>query len=262
MAPVFQTARDDQRRVLITGAGSGIGRHLAHAFAERGADVVLLDRDAASVKEAAAEIPGSTAVVVDITDDDALARTFTELHELGGLDVVVNNATVCTTGSLLELPVADLRADLEVNLLGPMLVSRHALPAMIAQGRGAIINVASVNAMMHLGNEAYSAAKAGVLALTRSIATEYGPFGVRCNAVAPGTVDSPQWDARRHRDPQIMQTLQSWYPLGRIGTAQDVADAVMFLASPQAAWINGTTLTVDGGLSAGNARMVQEIQGR
>jgi meso-butanediol dehydrogenase / (S,S)-butanediol dehydrogenase / diacetyl reductase len=133
------------------------------------------------------------------------------------------------------------------------------LPDMTENRSGVILNISSVNALAYFGNEAYSAAKAGILSLTRSLAVRYGPLGVRVNAIAPGTLKTPAWEQRRQKDPDVFERVARWYPLGRIGDPQDVAGAALFLASDEAAWISGVVLPVDGGLTAGNMKMVQEI---
>ncbi|HEX2243270.1 MAG TPA: SDR family oxidoreductase, partial [Gammaproteobacteria bacterium] len=124
---------------------------------------------------------------------------------------------------------------------------------------GVILNISTVNALAYYGNEAYSAAKAGVLSLTRSLAVRYGPFGVRANAIAPGTLRTSAWKERRQRDPDVFERLAKWYPLGRVGEPEDVAGAALFLASDEAAWISGAMLPVDGGLTVGNLQMAREI---
>jgi len=129
----------------------------------------------------------------------------------------------------------------------------------VRAGGGAIVNVASVNALACFGNEAYSAAKAGMLSLTQNVAVRYGRHGIRANAVVPGTIRTPVWDARLALDPTVLDTLVKWYPLGRVGEPDDVASAVLFLASDEAAFITGTTLRVDGGLLAGNPVMAEEL---
>ena len=116
-----------------------------------------------------------------------------------------------------------------------------------------------MNALAYYGNEAYSGAKAGLLSLTRSLAVRYGPSGVRVNAIAPGTLRTPAWEKRREEDPNVFERVARWYPLGRIGEPEDVAGAALFLASNEAAWITGAVLPVDGGLTAGNMEMMQDI---
>ena len=132
---------------------------------------------------------------------------------------------------------------------------------MVAQGGGAIVNIGSVNGLMYFGNPAYSAAKAGLLSLTRSIAVEYGPKGVRANMVSPGTIrtNAPSWTARLKRDPKVFDKLARWYPVGRVGRPTDIAAAVAFLAADEAAFVNGTNLVVDGGLTAGMPVMAHEL---
>src|SRR5256885_5610822 len=124
---------------------------------------------------------------------------------------------------------------------------------------GVSVNIASVKGLSALGNEAYSAAKAGMINLTQGIAVRYGGHGIRCNAIAPGTIRTPIWQERVERDPAVFQRLVKWYPLGRVGEPDDIANAAMFLASDEAAWITGTVLRVDGGLLAGNYRMTRGL---
>jgi NAD(P)-dependent dehydrogenase (short-subunit alcohol dehydrogenase family) len=121
--------------------------------------------------------------------------------------------------------------------------------------------VGSVNGLAYFGNEAYSAAKAGLVSLTRSIAVRYGPRGVRANLVAPGTLRTPAWDERLARDPAALDRVVRWYPLGRVGEPEEVVGAVLFLLSEEAAWISGAVLPVDGGLLAGNGLMARDILG-
>ena len=139
------------------------------------------------------------------------------------------------------------------------LCSKAVLPSMIERHAGVIVNIASVNGLSALGNEAYSAAKAGMINLTQGIAVRYGGYGIRCNAIAPGTIRTPIWQERVDRDPVVFERLVKWYPLGRVGEPDDIANAAMFLASDEAAWITGTVLRVDGGLLAGNYRMTREL---
>lgn len=133
---------------------------------------------------------------------------------------------------------------------------------MLAQRSGAIINIASINGLAAYGEEAYSAAKAGVINLTKNMAVKYGQAGVRVNCICPGTVRTPICDSVLRQDPHLFTRLQKWYPLGRVGEPEDIANAALFLASDEAAWIAGITLTVDGGLLAGNFRMTSELLGQ
>jgi NAD(P)-dependent dehydrogenase (short-subunit alcohol dehydrogenase family) len=124
-----------------------------------------------------------------------------------------------------------------------------------------LVNLGSVNGLQYFGHDAYSAAKAGLVSLTRSIAVRYGRYGIRANLLAPGTVRTPAWDELVARDAELLDRLTRWYPLGRVGTVDDIAAAATFLASDEASWVTGTVLVVDGGLLAGNAVMADEIGG-
>src|SRR5262245_9218253 len=130
---------------------------------------------------------------------------------------------------------------------------------MIERKCGVIVNIASVNALGYFGNEAYSAAKAGIISLTESLAARYGRYGIRANAIAPGSIRTPIWQHRIDKDPGVLNRLKKWYPLGRIGEPEDVANAALFLASDAAAWISGIVLRVDGGLMAGNPLMAEDL---
>jgi NAD(P)-dependent dehydrogenase (short-subunit alcohol dehydrogenase family) len=252
-----QAVRFAGRLVVVTGAGAGIGRAIAMRFGAEGARVVVADNDTDGAERTAAEVPGARAVVLDVTDR---AQVLAELSDLP-VDVLVNNVGGATDADFTELTDEQWARDVDLTLTGTFLCTQAVLPGMVRRRRGAIVNIASVNGLAHFGNEAYSAAKAGVLGLTRGIAVRYGPDGIRCNAVAPGTVRTDSWDARTGREPGLLDRLGGWYPLGRVGEPSDVASAVAFLASDDAAWITGVTLPVDGGLLAGNRRMTDDILG-
>lgn len=246
--------------VIVTGASRGIGAATAAGFAADGYTVVVSDIDSEGAEQVAHSLPDATAVVADVSDPAAVDRLCERvMQEHGRIDVLVNNAMICHEGSLLDLSVEGITQDVAVNLVGPMLVARAVLPAMIGQGSGVILNVSSVNGLTALGDDAYSAAKAGLVQLTRSIALRHGPDGVRCNAVAPGTIATEYWQERGTGWAPELASLAGWYPLGRIGTAADVVAALRFLVSDAAAWITGVVLPVDGGLTAGNRRMANDL---
>jgi NAD(P)-dependent dehydrogenase (short-subunit alcohol dehydrogenase family) len=246
--------------VLITGAGSGIGAATAARFAAEGARIVVADIDGDAARSVAAGIPSARAVTVDVTDRAGVRAVVAEVESVEGrVDVLINNAMTCAETPLLELSAAELERDIAVGITAAFHTVQAVLPGMIARHGGVILNMTSVNGIGYYGNEAYSAAKAALFSLTRSIAVRYGEHGIRCNGVAAGTIATPAWSHRVDVHPDILTTVTKWYPLGRVGTPDDIADALLFLASAQAAWITGTTLTVDGGLTAGNRLMTDEI---
>src|SRR5215213_1693833 len=252
------------RVAVITGGGSGLGRVLAHRFAAEGAAVVVADvvgDRATAVADEISEVGGrSLAHTTDVTDaSDVEAMVETAREAFGPVQILVNNAARATDADFLDLSEETWEEDVAITLKGPFLCSQAVLADMTENRSGVILNIASVNALTYFGNEAYSAAKAGILSLTRSLAVRYGPFGVRVNAIAPGTLKTPAWEQRRKKDPEVLERVAKWYPLGRIGEPEDVAGAALFLASDEAAWISGAVLPVDGGLTAGNVQMMQEI---
>ncbi|MCD2187902.1 SDR family NAD(P)-dependent oxidoreductase [Actinomycetospora soli] len=236
---------------VITGAGSGIGAVLARHAVKDGYRVAAWDVDEEAVRATAAAI-GEACVPsrVDITDDDAVRAAVDDLPEAPAL--VVNNAGVVRFGPLLELSAADWRTALDVNLTGTFLVARAAAARMIAEGLGgAIVNISSINGLAAApGAGAYTASKAGVVMLTEHMALEWGAHGVRVNTVAPGLIDAGMSDAI-YADPEVRRLRSGRVPLGRLGTAHDVADTVLFLGSDRAAYVTGQTLAVDGGITRG-----------
>jgi NAD(P)-dependent dehydrogenase (short-subunit alcohol dehydrogenase family) len=173
----------------------------------------------------------------------------------------VNNAGFSAGDGLLEIDEATWDLNMAVVLKGAFLFTRAVLPTMVQRGRGAIVNVASVNGLTGLGEEAYSAAKAGLINLTQNVAVRYGQRGVRANVVCPGTVRTPAWGPVLAEEPRIFERLAEWYPLGRVGEPEEVAQAVLFLASDASAWTTGVVLPVDGGLTAGMRRMAVDLMG-
>jgi NAD(P)-dependent dehydrogenase (short-subunit alcohol dehydrogenase family) len=250
--------RFQDRVVLITGAGSGIGRVTAQAFASEGAVVAVTDIDEAAATETAAMTPGSFALRLDVTDAQGIRDALAEIQDRHGpIDVLINNAMICSDTPFTEMSDEAMLRELNVDLAGAMRLTRAVLPGMVTKGGGVIVNLSSVNGVQYLGQIVYSAAKAGLISFTKAIAAEFGRHGIRCNAVAPGTIATPVWKRRMERNPAVLDRLVRFYPLGRVGQSEDVADAVLFLASEQASWITGITLPVDGGLLAGNVSIAE-----
>ncbi|WP_330452518.1 MULTISPECIES: SDR family NAD(P)-dependent oxidoreductase [unclassified Streptomyces] len=247
--------RFDGYRVLITGAGRGIGAATARLMAAEGARVLVTDLEGDRAESVAAEIRAAGSVAearaCDVADRAAVDAAVAYAVELfGGLDVLVNNAYSCSLDSILfeDEPDETWHRDLDVSLGGAYRCSRAAMPHLAASGRGAIVSIGSVNGMQDFGNHAYSAAKAGLASLTRTLAGHAGPRGVRANLVVPGTIRTEAWSGREAE----LDRVTALYPLGRVGEPEDIAKAVAFLASSDAEWITGTSLCVDGGLTAVN----------
>lgn len=234
------------RRALVTGAGSGIGEAVARGLHAEGATVVLADRAGDRVRALADELGAdATPLELDVRDEAAVAAA------TGGLDVLANVAGIGSTTNAPETPLEVWEDVFAVNARGTFLCCKHAIPGMVAAGGGAIVNMASVAALVGLKNRAaYSASKGAVVALTRALAIDHVAEGVRVNAVCPGTVDSP-W-VRRLVDEvgESLDALRERQPMGRLGTPAEIADAVLYLLSDQAAFVTGTALVIDGGLSA------------
>lgn len=253
--------------IVVTGAAGGIGRAIARRLGEDPrARLVLVDRDADGLRELGSRLGRSRRVrleTVDITDEEAVSALFARVHdEWGGVDVLVNNAAYAYDESLVDTEPERWDEQIAIVLRSVYLCSRAVLPHMRRQGRGVIVTMSSVNAHQYFGNEAYSAAKAAVESLTRSLAVRYGPDGIRAVALGIGTVITPgAWQRRQEHDPQIIERMSGWYPLRRLGTPEDVAALVAFVSSEDAQWITGTTIMIDGGLTAGNARLAGDVLG-
>ncbi|MEU2021958.1 SDR family NAD(P)-dependent oxidoreductase [Streptomyces sp. NPDC016469] len=257
-------ARFDGYGVLITGAGRGIGAATARLLASEGARVLVTDLDAGRADAVAAEIRAdgrvAEALVCDVADRAAVeAAVAYAVETFGGLDVLVNNAYACSLDSTLFEDEQDetWHRDLDISLGGAYRCSRAAMPHLAASGRGAIVSIGSVNGLQDFGNHAYSAAKAGLASLTRTLAGHAGPRGVRANLVVPGTIRTDAWAGREAE----LDRVSALYPLGRVGEPEDIAKAVAFLASSDAEWVTGTSLCVDGGLTAVNTGFRNAVTG-
>ena len=251
------------KTVAITGAAGGIGQALCWHFGGEGARLALLDRKDSLKDFAATLIAGGITVeseVVDVGDAAAVGKAFARLAGmLDPVDILINNAGVSNFPTLSQTDPDGWRDDVNGNLNSAFNCAKTVLPAMVERRSGVILNIGSVNGLAGLGDPAYSAAKAGMISLTRSLALEYGRYGVRANVILPGTVRTPIWAERQKKDPQVLARLERWYPLGRIVEPVDIARAAAFLASDAASAITGVALPVDCGLMAGNFVMTQEL---
>ena len=254
------------RTAIITGAGSGIGRATACRFAAEGACVVVADINDDAGMETVVSIggEGGTArfVHTDVTNSAEVAAMVSQtLEAYGSVDILVNNAYFCDGDDILTVDEELWNRNIRGCLSSAFLCCKTVLPHMINQGKGTIVNIASVNGLLGLGEEGYSAAKAGVISLTQNIAVRYGEDGVRANSICPGSIQTPAWRAVLEKDPDLFNRLSKWYPLKRVGQPEEIAAAALFLASDQASFVTGTNLIVDGGLTAGLKRMGEELVG-
>ena len=234
------------RIALVTGASRGLGFEIARRMAEQGARVWLNGRGASAVEAAAERIgPNARALPFDIGDDQASAAAFARLAE-DGLDILVNNVGQRDRRPLEQLRRADMAAMLSTNLVAPFDLARRAAPLMQAREYGRIINITSIAADIARGDVLYTASKGGLAALTRALAAELGAIGITVNAIAPGYF-ATEANGEMTADPGIARHLARRTSLGRWGEPSEIAGAVAFLATPEASYITGHTLAVDGG---------------
>jgi NAD(P)-dependent dehydrogenase (short-subunit alcohol dehydrogenase family) len=245
----------------VTGAGSGIGRAAAALFAREGAAVAVIDLAEAAAKETAGQIAGAggqaMAAVADVSDPDQVRDVFGRiLRDLGRLDVLYNNAGVNSSGSVMDATDEDWDRCFAVNAKGTFLCSRAAARPMVAAGRGSIINQGSVAAVVGVANFAsYCASKGAVVALTRSMSVDLAPHGVRVNVICPGTVYTPLMEpmlrARGGGDlaAGLAMTVAK-YPIGRLGTPEEIAAVALFLAGDGSSFLTGSVITADGGMTS------------
>ncbi|MBM9468501.1 SDR family NAD(P)-dependent oxidoreductase [Nakamurella leprariae] len=238
--------------VVVTGAASGIGWGIASLLLSRGTGVVAVDRNADRLAQLAREHDGRplSTVEADLGSGAGCAAALAAIEATGRpISGLVNNAGIGTTSPYLESDYETARTAMAVNVLAGMELTRGLLPGMIARGGGSVVNISSIAAHLGggiFGDTTYAASKGAVLSFTRGIAREFGPAGIRCNSVAPGAVITPM---NEHLADQHGERVRGMVPLGRLGTVEDIAATVAFLLSDEAAYISGSTFTVDGGMS-------------
>lgn len=233
-------------RAVVTGAASGIGHAIALGFASAGAEVIAVDRDESDFHEEAI-----SSRRVDVTDEATVAELFSELETGGGLSILANVAGVGSVTTVPDTATEEWDHVFDVNVKGTYLCSRFAIPQMVAAGRGSIINMASIAGMVGLPRRAaYCASKGAVIALTKAMAIDHVKQGIRVNCICPGTVDSP-WVRRLVEDAgESIDALKARQPMGRLGLPEEIADAALYLAGPSGNFSTGTSLVIDGGLTA------------
>ncbi len=240
------------RFAAITGAAGprGLGRAMAQIFAEHGATVAILDLNAAEAQAVAAELgPDHVGLACDVTDKAACDAAIADLiARWGRIDILVNNAGITQPLKLMEIAAANYDAVLDVNLRGTLYASQAAIPQMRAQGAGSIVNISSVSAQRGggiFGGPHYSAAKAGILGLTKAMARELAPDGIRVNAICPGFIGTDITAGKL--TPAMKEQILAGIPMGRVGEARDVAGCALFLASDLSAYVTGSEVDVNGG---------------
>jgi 2-keto-3-deoxy-L-fuconate dehydrogenase len=243
--------RLDGRIALVTGGASGIGEQTCRVFSAAGARVLVLDLDEARAKSLAGELPEAEAIACDITDESQVERAF---GRIGRLDILVNNAGIGLVGGVTETELADFQRIFRVNVEGAFLVTKHAVPLLIAS-HGAIVNIGSVAGLIGVKKRfAYCASKGAIVAMTRQLAVDY-PTEFRVNCICPGTVDTPFVEGylekyHKHEKEQVRAQLNQRQPIGRLGRPEEIANMALYLASDEAAFVNGAILPIDGGWTA------------
>ncbi len=244
------------KRALITGGAQGIGLAIAETFCREGSIVYIADVNEDLGASAAEKLRekgyNATFALLDVTDEANWQKVFRQIEEdVGGLDILVNNAGINIRKVIEEMSPEEFDQMYSVNIKGPFLGIKHALPVMKKIGGGSIINMSSVCGLIgHMYTpEAYTTTKGALTMLTKAIASRYGKFNIRCNSIHPSTANTPLVQEML-KDPERKKERLGEVPLGRLASMQDIAEAALYLASPEAAFINGVALPVDGGVTA------------
>jgi NAD(P)-dependent dehydrogenase (short-subunit alcohol dehydrogenase family) len=243
--------RLDGKKALVTGGASGIGEAVSRVFTEAGASVVIADIDESRAKALTKELPGSSMTLCDITNEDSVKQT---IAGLGNLDILVNNAGIGLVGGVEETELADFQRLFRVNVEGAFLVTKHAIPLLVAS-HGSVVNIGSVAGLIGVKKRfAYCATKGAVVAMTRQLAVDY-PTQIRVNCICPGTVDTPFVEGyiekyHKHEKEEIRQQLNQRQPIGRLGKPLEIAYMTLYLASEESGFVNGAVLPIDGGWTA------------
>ncbi|WP_176399202.1 SDR family NAD(P)-dependent oxidoreductase [Pandoraea sp. PE-S2T-3] len=256
----------DQRNVVVTGGARGLGAAIVKQFSATGANVSVLDLTSPELPPLGA-LSNEGSIVwyrTDVTKEREVRNSVREiLGTHGPIDVLINNVGGAVWPnldvSMRSLDIPTWEHTFQLNVHGAFYCSHHVIPYMTRSGNASIVNISSVNALMALGHPAYSASKAALSAMTRAIAVEYGPQGIRCNGVIVGTMNTKAWATRLNCYPNLLEDIASAYPLRRIATPDEIASVVLFLCAPGSSFISGTDIVVDGGLTAGREDLANRL---
>ncbi|MBZ2183063.1 MAG: glucose 1-dehydrogenase [Bryobacter sp.] len=243
--------RLDGKVALITGGASGIGERAARAFSAAGAIIIIADLDTAKAEALAAELPGSRAIHCDITSEESVKHVFQQVPHL---DILINNAGIGLVGGVTETELSDFERVMRVNVTGMFLVTKHAVPLLIAS-HGSMVNIGSVAGLIGVRKRfGYCASKGAVVAMTRQLAVDY-PTEFRVNCICPGTVDTPFVEGylekyHKHEKEKVRAELNQRQPIGRLGKPEEIANLALYLSTQEAAFVNGSVITIDGGWTA------------